>query len=152
MAQNQVINLENLIAQLQKNLKDIYIVEKEMIRLDQLLIAGKNTEQQIQKKLQAVNYSLKNYQTQQINLNNIREQSIKNGFNDLPQSKFTELQRNWQTQNPEILSIILKQINKYIHLSKHFYMLKNRTLRLVGMDKNFNYHFIDIEIPKTLNL
>ncbi len=152
MAQNQVINLENLIDRLQKNLKDIYIVEKEIIRLDQILIAGKNTEQQIQKKIHNVNQNLNNYQTQQTNLYKIREQSIKDGFNDLAQSQFSNLQKSWQNQNPEAQSIILKQISKYTHLTKHFYMLKNKTLRLIGMDKIFNYHFIDINIPEILNL
>lgn len=152
MAQNQVINLENLIAKLESYLKDIYIVEKEMIRLDQLLIAGKNTEQQIQKKLHHINQNLKNYQTQQINLSKVREQSIKDGFSDLAQSQFSNLQKSWQTQDPNALSVILKQITKYTHLLKHLYMLKNRTLRLIGMDKDFNYHFIDINIPESLNL
>ncbi|MFH1749312.1 MAG: hypothetical protein ABH837_00210 [bacterium] len=152
MSQNQVINLENLISQLQKNLKDIYIVEKEIIRIDQLLIAGKNTEQVIQKKLEEVNQKLQNYHTQQTNLQKIHGESLSQGFKDLAINQFNNLQTSWQSQNPQALSIILKQISKYTHLSKHFYMLKNRTLRLIGMDRYFNYHYIDINIPELLKI
>ena len=80
MAQNQVIDLENLITKLQKNLQDIYIIEKEVIRLDQLLIAGRNTEIMFKEKLQNLNTYLQNLKTQKENLQEIREEAIRKIF------------------------------------------------------------------------
>lgn len=150
--QDQVINLENLIAKLQQNLKDIYAIEKEIIRLDQLIIAGKNTEKQLRQKVKNLNQNFQNSKLQRDNLKKIRDQAVKEGFRDLPRSRFENLQETWKTQDPDALSEILRNLSKTDHFSRQFYMTKAQTLRIIGMDISFNYHFTDIDIPDTLSL
>jgi hypothetical protein len=151
---DQATSIDGLVTELEKETRDVEVLNRQLTRIDQMLVAGKATSHKIFEKIRKLR--LKAYidelKIKRTSLDKLYTQSSSSGFKDISIQTFEAMMQFWHKEDIKAYADIQKRVKQLAHLSQLLYMRNDRTIRIIACDKSLRYHFTDIRIPDNLSI